>query len=113
MTSSMPTEKDYNPAVVIGAKRMQRAYYRRKNGPWQGVVTPWSMLTDLQRYEFLRVAAIFNAAHDVHDGDPALVADTAATELAHLSPASSHETMAAYMAKLYADYFNPQYDGGH
>lgn len=113
MTSSVPTEKDYNPAVVIGAKRMQRAYYHRKSGPWRGVVTPWSMLTDVQRYEFLRVAAVFHAAHDVHDGDKGKVSDTAATELAHLSPATSHKAMTAYMATLYADYTNPQFDKGH
>lgn len=109
----MPTEKDYNPAVVIGAKRMQRAYYGRKLGPWQGVIVPWSMLTDIQRYEFLRVAAVFHAAHDVHDGDREKIGEVAATELAWLSPKTPHRILAKYMAERYDDYLDTSYDKGH
>lgn len=102
---------DYAPEVVRGAKRLHRAFYKRKRGPWEGVITPWEFLTDTQRGEFLHVAAIFHAAEYVHDGDPDKVAAEAARELDGLKPqATSVGKFTDYMARRYDEYCNRYLD---
>lgn len=96
---------DYAPEVVRGAKRLHRAFYKRKRGPWEGVITPWEFLGETRQGEFLRLAAIFHAAEYVHDGDPDKVAAEAARELDGLKPqATSVDEFTAYMARRYAEY---------
>lgn len=102
---------DYAPEVVRGAKRLHRAFYKRKRGPWEGVITPWQFLTDTQRAEFLRLAAIFHAAEYVHDGDVGKVAAEAARELKGLKPKNtSVDEFTAYMARRYDEYCNKYLD---
>lgn len=102
---------DYAPEVVRGAKRLHRGFYKRKRGPWEGVITPWEFLTDTQRAEFLRLAAIFHAAEYVHDGDVGKVAAEAARELKGLKPqATSVDEFTAYMARRYDEYCNKYLD---
>lgn len=79
--TSVPTSNDYAPEVTRGAKRLHRAFYKRKLGPWESVITPWQFLTDGQRGEFLRVAALFHAAEYVHGNDHDKVVAEVAREL--------------------------------
>ena len=96
---------DYAPEVVRGAKRLHRAFYKRKRGPWEGVITPWEFLGEGRQAEFLRLAAIFHAAEYVHDGDADKVAAEAARELDGLKPqATSVSEFTAYMGRRYAEY---------
>lgn len=102
---------DYAPEVVRGAKRLHRAFYKRKRGPWEGVITPWEFLGDTQRAEFIRLAAIFHAAEYVHDGDHDAVVAEAARELDGLRPqATSVDEFTAYMARRYAEYSDKYLD---
>lgn len=102
---------DYAPEVVRGAKRLHRAFYKRKRGPWEGVITPWEFLGEARQAEFLRLAAIFHAAEYVHDGDADKVAAEAARELDGLKPqATSVGEFTDYMARRYDEYCNRYLD---
>lgn len=109
--TSVPTSNDYPAEVTRGAKRLHRAFYKRKLGPWESVVTPWQFLTDGQRAEFLRVAALFHAAEYVHDNDHDKVVAEVARELSPNVPADyPADKLTAYVAARYAEYGNTYFD---
>lgn len=102
---------DYAPEVVRGAKRLHRAFYKRKRGPWEGVITPWEFLGETRQGEFLRLAAIFHAAEYVHDGDVDKVAAEVAREILPLVPDDyPNDKLIAYVAARYAEYSNKYLD---
>ena len=101
---------DYAPEVIRGAKRLQRAYYKRRLGPWENVIPHWSFLTDSQRDEFLKMAALFYAAEYLHDGNADAVVADVANELRRDMPNISADMVTAYVANRYANYTNPDLD---
>lgn len=107
----MTNEHDYAPEVTRGAKRLHRAFYKRKRGPWESVITPWQLLTDGQRGELLRVAALFHAAEYVHDNDHDKVVAEVARELTPDVPDDyPADKLTAYVADRYAEYGNAYLD---
>lgn len=109
--TSVPTSNDYPAEVTRGAKRLHRAFYKRKLGPWESVITPWQFLTDGQRAEFLRVAALFHAAEYVRDNDHDKVVAEVARELSPNVPADyPADKLTAYVAARYAEYGNTYLD---
>ncbi len=109
--TSVPTPDDYAPEVTRGAKRLHRAFYKRKLGPWESVITPWQFLTDGQRGEFLRVAALFHAAEYVHDGNRDKVVAEVARELTPDVPDDyPADKLTAYVADRYTEYGNAYLD---
>jgi hypothetical protein len=107
----MTNATEYAPEVVRGAKRLQRAFYKRKLGPWSNVVTPWRFLTDAERAEFLRVAALFHAADYLHDGNADAVVAEVARELRPKVPDDyPADKLTAYVTARYAEYTNPYLD---
>ena len=109
--TSVPTSDDYAPEVTRGAKRLHRAFYMRKQGPWESVITPWQFLTDNQRAEFLHVAALFHAAEYVHDGNRDTIVAEVARELSPMVPDDyPADKLTAYVAKRYAEYTNAYLD---
>ena len=109
--TSVPTPNDYPAEVTRGAKRLHRAFYKRKLGPWESVVTPWQFLTDGQRAEFLRVAALFHAAEYVHDNDHDKVVAEVARELSpNVTADYPADKLTAYVAARYAEYGNTYFD---
>ena len=109
--TSVPTPDDYAPEVTRGAKRLHRAFYMRKRGPWESVITPWQFLTDGQRAELLRLAALFHAAEYVHDNDHDKVVAEVARELTPDVPDDCPaDKLKAYVAKRYAEYTNAHLD---
>lgn len=107
----MTNEHDYAPEVVRGAKRLQRAFYKRKLGPWPGVVKRWELLTDSERAEFLRVAALFHDAERAHDGNADAVVAEVARELRPKVPDDyPADKLTAYVSARYAEYTNPYLD---
>lgn len=102
---------DYSPEVVRGAKRLHRAFYKRKRGPWEGVITPWEFLGEARQAEFLRLAAIFHAAEYVHDGDHDAVVAEVAREILPLVPDDyPNDKLIAYVAARYAEYSDKYLD---
>jgi hypothetical protein len=106
----MSNTNHYAPEVVRGAKRLQRAFYKRRLGPWEGVITPWQFLTDTERAEFLHVAALFHAAEYVHDGNLDAVIAEVARELRPKAGNCEPYKLTAYVAARHAEYTNPALD---
>lgn len=102
---------DYAPEVIRGAKRLQRAFYKSKLGPWENVITPWEFLTEAERVEFLQVAALFHAAEYLHDGKAeAVVADVVREIRPEVSDKYPTDVLMAYVSDRYAEYTNPYLD---
>lgn len=103
--------EQHAPGVIRGAKRLQRAFYKRMRGPWENVVTPWQFLSGAERAEFLHMAALFHAAEYFYDGNVNDVITNVALELRPKAPITcSPAQLAEYVAARYAEYNDPYLD---